>query len=150
MTGVDVAAVNEDPGGRGRGRSFARWIRPLPNKEHTVLTAKGRLMAKGFVPGITGHAGEFGAVRVLISDFEVARVIIAQRSRFDRVPHGVNRNLPLPVHTKGPFSDVVVLGTPVRHLAARVILPPTELIVDALLTTRGLRHLTDPEAVIQL
>src|SRR5438105_2887346 len=126
MARVDVTAVNEDPRGRRRGRSFARWIRPLSNKEHTVLTAKGRLMAKGIVPGITGHARQFGAVSVLISDFEVARVIVAQRACFNRVAHGLNRDRAAFIHAQGPLRDVIVVGAPVSHFAAGISLPPTE------------------------
>ena len=49
----------------------------------------------------------------------------------------------------GPGGDVDVVGAPVGELAARVFVPPAEIVVAALLDVVDLRRLAEPEVPIE-
>src|SRR4029077_4747446 len=53
------------------------------------------------------------------------------------------------VHAECPLGDVVVVGTPVGHLAAGVFVPPAELIMAALLDERCFRRRPLPEVPVE-
>src|SRR5437870_6533935 len=133
VAGANVAAVHEHP---ARDVRLALLFDRLPGEQDAVLAA--------------AHADDLRAVGIAVGDLEVAWMVIAVGPLLRLVAHRFDLDRPALVHAQAPLGNVVVMSAPVRHLAARVCLPPAELIVDALLDVILLGRLAQPEIIIQL
>src|SRR5207249_1535002 len=90
-----------------------------------------------------------GVLGVGVGDREV-RVGVVAVGLVDRLGAlGVDADRAAAVHAEAPLGDVVVVGAPVGHLAAGILVPPAELVVAALLDVVDRGGLAEPEVPVE-
>src|SRR5262249_39540885 len=101
------------------------------------------------------HADELGAgrpvgpVAVGVGRLEVRVAVEAVGVGRRRVAPPLHRDRPGFIHAQGPLGDVVVVGAPVGHLAAGILIPPAEIVVATLPAVFGLRRRAEPEVPVE-
>ena len=89
---------------------------------------------------------ELGGGVVAVVDGRIAALELDREHALDDLDRCRARVL----HADGPLADVDVVGAPVGHLAAGVLVPPAEVAVAAMLAIVDLRRLAQPHVPVQL
>src|SRR6516164_1741535 len=95
------------------------------------------------------RADELRAGLIGVGNLELGMAIVAVLFLGRFLAGGLDRNGTASVHTQAPLGDVIVVGAPVGHLAAGVIVPPAEVVEAALRVVLDLRRLPEPEVPVQ-
>ena len=127
VTGRDHFAIHENP------------LAAFADKKDAIFAEIAFLASAAFdnsfrIRGIRKlrvGANDLGAVGVGVGHLEMCMAIVLVVCLGRRGALGFHGHRAVAVHSQTPLSDVVVVGAPVGHLAAGVLVPPTELIVTA-------------------